>query len=131
AQAQDKPAKNQRTVFVVRHANAKNLAELLGKHFQGVTEIQVLADAPSNCLLINAPPKAFAEVVKVLEQLDRRPQLIAVEVWVAHLAPKKGEVVNEKQFNGPEKAALEKLKALQKEGVLRSLRRMQITAAEN
>src|SRR5262249_38268616 len=70
--AQDGP-KEKRTLYVPKHGQAKELATILAKHFKGDAEIQVLPDSPSNCLLVRAAPSVLEEVVKLLEQLDRRP----------------------------------------------------------
>jgi type II secretory pathway component GspD/PulD (secretin) len=137
--AQEPPAsKNKRVAYVVKYGDAKTLAGLLARHFKSDAEIQALPDGSSNCLLISATPEVFDEVIKVLGQLDRRPQVIAVEVTVAAVLPKKGEdgkpvarELNEKDFTGPAKDVHGKLEALQKEGALGSLRRVQLTAVEN
>src|SRR5262249_55094219 len=129
---------NKRTVYVVKHGSAKDLARILAKHFKGDAEVQVLPDSPSNCLLIRAAPKVFAEVVQLLEQLDRRPQLVSVELLIAEVTPRKGKdgkpvrgELDEKEFTGPAQAVLEKLEALRKNGVIGSLKRIQLTAVEN
>jgi type II secretory pathway component GspD/PulD (secretin) len=137
--AQDTSApKNKRIAYVVKYGDAKNLAGILSKHFKGDAEIQALPEGPSNCLLISAAPEVFDEVIKVLDQLDRRPQVIAIEVTVAAVLPKKGDdgkpvarEVNEKDFTGPAEDVRDKLEALQKDGTLGSLRRVQLTAVEN
>jgi type II secretory pathway component GspD/PulD (secretin) len=136
--AQEAPAaKNKRTVYLVRHGDAQTLAGLLAKHFKGDADVQVLPDAPSNCLLISAAPNAFTEVVKVLEQMDRRPHLIEVEVLIGQFTPKKeegkpsGKELNPKEFSGASKEVVEKLEALKMNGTLSSLKRIQVTAVEN
>jgi type II secretory pathway component GspD/PulD (secretin) len=126
--------KNKRTFYVVKHGDVKELAHTLGKHFRGDAEVQVLPDALGNCLLISAAPSVFEEVAKLLEQLDRRPQLVSVEVLIAEVAPKKGESgreLDEKEFTGPGKEVLDKLASLQKSGAISSLKRLQLTAVEN
>jgi type II secretory pathway component GspD/PulD (secretin) len=141
APAQTEPAaKARRTVYVVKHGAAKDLANVLGKHFKDDAEVQVLPDAPSNCLLISAPPAVFDEVVKVLDQLDRRPHAVSVEVLVAELAPKKAEgdktgaadkELDESEFTGPADQVLARVEGLQKKGQVQNLRRIQLTAIEN
>jgi type II secretory pathway component GspD/PulD (secretin) len=137
--AQDVSAsKNKRIVYVVKHGDAKDLASILGKHFKGEAEVQVLPDSPSNCLLISAAPNAFAEVVKLLAQLDRRPQLVSVELLIAAVMPKKGQdgkpvgnELDDKEFDGSGKEVLEKIETLRKNGLIDSLKRIQLTAVEN
>ena len=137
AQATNAP-KNKRIAYVVKYGDAKSLAGVLSKHFKGDADIQALPDGPSNCLLISAAPETFDEVVKVLGQLDRRPQVIAIEVTVAAVLPKKGDAgkpaareINEKDFTGPARDVHDKLEALQKDGTLGSLRHVQLTVVEN
>ena len=105
AAAQDRPAAQpKRGAYVVKYAAAKNLAGILAKHFKGAAEIQAGPEGTSNCLLINAPPAVFDEVLKALERLDRRPHSVAVEVLVIELPPKKADDkdkgLDEKDFGG-------------------------------
>jgi len=53
------PSKNKRLLYMVKSGNAKELAGLLGKHFKGDAEIDILNDA-ENCLLISAIPTVRA-----------------------------------------------------------------------
>jgi type II secretory pathway component GspD/PulD (secretin) len=139
ALAQTEPAaKAKRTVYVVRHGAAKELATLLERHFKGDADVQVLPDAPSNCLLISAPPADFDEVVKLLDQLDRRPHAVAVEVLIAEAPSRKAEGdksadqgLDERDFTGPVGQVLEKVEALHRKGQIQSLKRIQLTALEN
>src|SRR5262249_4333915 len=87
--ADDPAAKTRRTVYVVQHGSAKDLAEALTKHFKSDKEVQSVREPASNCLPINAPEAASAELLPLLRQLDRRPQLVAVEVTVLDLSPAK------------------------------------------
>lgn len=138
---QDKDAaKNQRLVYVVKWGSAKELAAQLDKHFKGAAEVQALPDLNSNCLLINAPPAAFQEVVKLLEQIDRRPQVVAVEVLVIEAVPKKpdggqpgqGEKeLDEKEFTGTMDEVAKRAQALQRRGQLGAVKRFQLTGVEN
>jgi hypothetical protein len=67
ATAQKRPAvEPKRGAYVVKYAAAKDLAGLLAKHFKGAAEIQPGPEGTSNCLLINAPPAVFDEVMKTL-----------------------------------------------------------------
>ena len=105
AAAQDRPTVEQkRGAYVVKYAAAKDLAGILAKHFKGAAEIQAGPEGTSNCLLINAQPAVFDEVMKTLEQLDRRPHSVAVEVFVIELPMKKaddkGNRPDERDFSG-------------------------------
>jgi type II secretory pathway component GspD/PulD (secretin) len=131
AQAEDK-----RMAYVVQHGNAKDLAGILTRHFKEDADIQVLPDSPSNCLLIRANPTIFAEVVKLLEQIDRRPQLVAVELLIAEVKAKRGKddktdgkELDAKEFTGPAQEVRDKLETLKKNGRLDGLKRIQLTAA--
>jgi hypothetical protein len=69
--ADEAPARTRRAVYVVRHGAANDLADVLGKDFKGDAAVQVLPYAPSNCLLVSAPPGVLDEVIKLLDHLDR------------------------------------------------------------
>jgi type II secretory pathway component GspD/PulD (secretin) len=129
-----------RTFYVVKHGSAKDLASVLAKHFKGDVEVQLVPDAASNCLLLRASPRDFDEVTKLLEQLDRRPQLVAVQVWVGEVLPQKGadgkplpadKLLDERQLTGPVDAVLAKTKALRNKGLLGDLNHVQTTVVEN
>lgn len=138
--AQEAPgAKNKRIAFLVKQGSAKDLAALLSKHFKGDAEIQALSDSPSNMLLISAPPQVFDEVIKLLEQLDRQPRTVAIDLLIAEVAAKKnvdGKApadpdLDEKEFTGTTKDVLAKVEALKKKGRFASVRQIQLTAVEN
>jgi type II secretory pathway component GspD/PulD (secretin) len=126
-------AKPRRLVHVVKHGDAKALAAALAKHFKGEVEVEV-APGTGSLLLINAAPSAFDEVLKVLEQIDRRPQLVSVEVQVLTVAAAKGEEKKEldpRELTGETKQVQAKVRELQKQGLVGETRLLQITAAEN
>src|SRR3954454_9677853 len=88
--AGERPAvENKRGTYAVQYATAKALAGILTKHFKGAAEIQPGPDGTSNCLLINAPPAVYDEVLKVLEKLHGRRHAITVELFVVELPRKK------------------------------------------
>lgn len=137
--AQDAPAaKNKRTFYVVKHGDARELASVLGKHFKGDAEVQVLPDSAGNCLLVSAAPNVFEEVAKLLEQLDKRPQSVAVEVLIAEVTPRKDDggkpaqrEINQIEFAGLGKDVRDKLEAMKKDGRVSNLKRIELTAVEN
>jgi type II secretory pathway component GspD/PulD (secretin) len=127
-------AKATRTVYFVKHGDAKELAGVLAKHFKGDAEVQAVPDA-GGALLISASPAVQEEVLKLLVQLDQPPHVVAVEVLIAEVATKKGDdgkpaALDLKELTGPSKDVLEKVEALKKAGALGSLKRLQLTASE-
>jgi hypothetical protein len=133
--AQERPAVEQRRgAYVVKYAAAKNLAGLLARHFKGAAEIQAGPEGTSNCLLIKAPPAVFDEVMKTLEQLDRRPHSVAVEVFVVELPAKKAgdkdQRPNAKEFSGTIDDVAERLDTLTKLGQVAGFKRIQLRALE-
>ena len=135
AAAQERPAAEQkRGTYVVKYAAAKNLAGILARHFKGAAEIQASPEGTSNCLLINAPPAVFDEVMKTLEQLDRRPQSVANEVFVIELPAKKADDKDrrpdEKDFSGTIDDVAEHLGTLMKIGQVAGYKRIQLSTLE-
>jgi hypothetical protein len=125
-------AEPKRGAYVVQYAAAKNLAGILAKHFKGAAEIQVGPEGTSNCLLINAPPAVFDEVMKTIEKLDRRPHSVAVEVFVVELPRKKADDkrLDDKEFSGSIDDVAENLNALVKKGQVLGCKRIQLTTLE-
>jgi type II secretory pathway component GspD/PulD (secretin) len=135
ATAQERPAVEQkRGAYVVKYAAAKDLAGILAKHFKGAAEIQAGPEGTSNCLLINAPPGVFDEVMKTLEQLDRRPHSVAVEVFVVELPTKKADDKDKgpdgKDFSGPIDDVAKRLDAMMKKGQVAGFKRIQLSTLE-
>ena len=133
--AQERPAAEpKRGAYVVKYAAAKDLAGLLAKHFKGAAEIQAGPEGTGNCLLINAPPAVFDEVMKTLDQLDRRPQTVAVEVFVVELpvtkADDKDQRPDEKDFSGGLGDVAQRLAAMQRKGQVAGVKRIQLTTLE-
>jgi type II secretory pathway component GspD/PulD (secretin) len=133
--AQERPAAEpQRGAYVVKYAAAKDLAGILAKHFKGAASIQAGPVGTSNCVLINAPPAVFDEIMKTLEQLDRRPQSIAVEVFVVELpatnADDEHPRTDEKDFTGTIANVVDRLVAMQKRGQVAGFKQIQLTTLE-
>jgi hypothetical protein len=130
ARAQDTPApKAKRALYVVRYADASELAGVLAKHFKGDADVQAVPSR--NALLLRAAPAVLDEVTKLIDELDRRPRLVSVELlFVEATAKADDKGLDEKQFSGTEKAVLEKIESLKKEGVIGGLRRFRFTAVE-
>ena len=136
ATAQERPtAEQKRGAHVVKYAAAKDLAGILAKHFKGAAEIQVGPPGTSNCLLVNATPTVFDEVMKALEKLDRRPHTVAVEVFVVELRTKKTDDKDkqrpdEKDFSGAIDEVAERLDAMMKNGQVADFKRIQLSTLE-
>lgn len=135
ATAQDRPtAERKRGIYVVKYAAAKDLAGILAKHFKDATEIQSGPESTSNCLLINASPAVFDEIMKTLEELDHRPRSVTVEVFVVELPAKKGDdkekLPDEKDFSGTINDVAERLDAMMKKGQIAAFRRIQFITLE-
>jgi type II secretory pathway component GspD/PulD (secretin) len=134
APAQDRPAAEQkRGAYVVKYAAAKDVAASLAKHFKGAAEIQV-PEGTNNTLLVSAPPAVFDEVMKVLDTLDRKPQLVGVEVFVVELPAKKGDDkdagIDEKELSGGIDDVAKALGILQSKGKVARVRRFEVAAQE-
>jgi type II secretory pathway component GspD/PulD (secretin) len=132
--ADDKAAeKSKRIAYVVKYGSAKDLAKVLGEHLKGAADVEALPESSSNVLLIRATPAVFPEVVKLLEVLDRRPRLVAVEVWVAEVLPgdKKAEALDTKALTGPAADVLAKVDALRNQGRVGDIKRLEVTTVEN
>jgi hypothetical protein len=137
ATAQERPAadaKQKRGAYVVKYAAAKNLAGILARHFKADAEIQAGPEGTSNCLLINAPPAVFDEVMKTLDKLDRRPHSVAVEVFVVELPTKKADDKDkrpdEKDFSGSIDDVAKRLDTMLKKGQVAGFKRIQLSALE-
>jgi hypothetical protein len=130
----DDAAKIKRIAYVVRHGAVKDLAATLTKHFKGTAEIQTGPEGTSSCLLINAPTAVFEEIMKTLEQLDRRPHSVAVEVFVVELPTKKADDKDkrpgEKELSGTIDDVAARLDAMIKKGEVVSFKRIQLTTLE-
>jgi type II secretory pathway component GspD/PulD (secretin) len=130
--AQERPAAEpNRGAYVVKYAAAKDLAGLLAVHFKGAAEIQAGPEGTSNCLLINAPPAVFKEIIKAVELLDRRPQSVAIDVFVIELVARKADDKNrrpdEMDFSGTIPNVVDRLATMQKTGQVAGFKRIQLT----
>ena len=86
AQAQEPPPK-QRTLYTLKHADAGTLADAIKGHFKNEAVITPLPLGSGNGLLVSGSPVAVAEVQKLLEVLDQKPQTVAIEVVIAEVVP--------------------------------------------
>jgi hypothetical protein len=124
-----------RGAYVVKYANAKNVASILTKQFKGAAEIQAGPEGTSNCLLVNAPLAVFDEVMKTVELLDRRPHSVIVEVFVIELPARKGDDKDkprpdDKEFIGPIEEVAARVDSMLKAGDVAGVKRIQFTSLE-
>jgi hypothetical protein len=131
--------KTRHIAYVVQNGSARELADILAKHFKGEAEIQVLTDSPGQCLLISAARPVVDEVLKVLALHDRRRQMVTVEVLVAEFERNKadgakketgGTNLDTEQFKGPTDKVVANLEELHRKGKLSTLQRLQMTLVE-
>ena len=87
--AAEPAAQKVRMQYAVRNADAEGLAAALAELYQG--EAKIIA-APGNAILVGGPPAAVAEAMKFLEQLDRKPRTVEVEVKLVETAAKDGKL---------------------------------------
>jgi hypothetical protein len=86
------PPKPLRTSYAVRNADPVILAEVVGAHFKGDATLIAAPPGSGNAVLVSGPPATVPEVVKLLEQLDRKPRTVEVVVTIAEVpAPKDGK----------------------------------------
>jgi type II secretory pathway component GspD/PulD (secretin) len=132
-------AKTKRLAYVVQHGSAKNFAALLVKHFKSAVDVEA-SDAPGNVLLINAEPAVVDELLATLAKLDRKPQMVAVDMYVLQIQPRKAadgkaepgyKAIDEKELSGAADKVTANLQALQKKGAVSGFKRFQVTAIEN
>jgi type II secretory pathway component GspD/PulD (secretin) len=133
--AEDRPAaERKRGAYFMKHTTAKSLAEILAKHFKGTADIQAGPEGTSNFILVNAPPAVFDEVMKTIEQVDRRPHSVVVVVYVVKAAAKKpddkGKGLEEKDLSGAIDDVSKRLDAMMRKGQIASLERIQITTLQ-
>jgi type II secretory pathway component GspD/PulD (secretin) len=132
ARAEDPAAaKQKRGAYVVKYTGARDLALVLAKHFKGVAEIS----GTGNTLLVSAAPDVFDEVMKVVELLDRKPQSVAVEVFVVELPTKKADgkdaaAIDEKELTGAIDDVAKALTTMQRKGQVAAVKRIQLTTQE-
>src|SRR5262249_13959906 len=82
---ESRPAtKSQRSVYAVRGGDPVILAEVIAKHFKGELEVSVLPSA----LVLSGQPAAITEATKLLDQIDRQPRTVEIEVTLIEVATK-------------------------------------------
>lgn len=135
AAAQDRPATEQKpATYLVKYAAAKDLEGILAKHFKGAAQIQISREGAGNGLLIKTSPTVLEEIMKTLEQLDRQPRSVAIDIFIVELPAKKGDDKEKrpdnKDFSGAINDVAERLDAMKKKGQVADFRRIQLTTPE-
>jgi hypothetical protein len=135
--AEDAKPELVRAVYLPKHLNAKSLAEALSKQFKGDAEITSLTDSGANAVLLSAPKLTTDSILSILDKLDRKPRLVEVQVALFEVRVKADEAKGKlteadlKDLSGSSTRVFEKLAAFQKAGKISSLRKVELTAAEN
>lgn len=127
------PPKSQRAYFALRHANVKEVANALAKHFKGEAELEPVTGIEGGVLLVRGNAATLDEMKKLVAILDRVPRLVSVELTLVELAAKAGESakdLEEKAFAGSAKEVEERLETLKKNGRLVGMKRFQFSTAE-
>jgi hypothetical protein len=129
-----KPREAKRSTVILKHADAKALAETLTKHFKGDGNVVVLAEPKTNTLLISSSSAVHGEVLKLTADLDRKPRMLAVEVIIVDLNTKKGDEaskVDRVGFRGPSAEVNKRIEEMRKKGVITNARRFSLKTLEN
>jgi type II secretory pathway component GspD/PulD (secretin) len=132
---QDQAALPKRAIHVVQHRTAADLAKLLNQQFKGEKDVAIIADQLSNCLLVKAPSATFEQLMTQIEQLDRAPRSVVIEVWVAELKP---ETVKDRPKHaddwglaGPSAGIAPKLQTLREKKLVGAVSHAQLSTLEH
>jgi type II secretory pathway component GspD/PulD (secretin) len=130
-----KPGKGERVVYPVRHGTAAELAKVLSQFFRNDPEVEILAEPTSNSLLIRVPSSSLGDILKTLQQVDRSPRQVSVEVFIAEIVPAdggKGPMPKfvAKDFTGPTDQVLAKIHGLKDGRQLGAVKRIQLATLE-
>lgn len=117
-----------RTLYVVRHGDAKAMADVLAKHYKGEAEVSTLPGGNQQALLISARPAVITDLVKLLGELDRAPRMIEVELLLVEVSSTKEKA--DREFTGPEKEVAARIDDLTRAGRVVSLQRVRLTAVD-
>jgi type II secretory pathway component GspD/PulD (secretin) len=138
-------AKVEHLIYNVQRGSANDIAKILANQFKGTAVIDAAPESFGNCLLIRGSSGEIAEVLKLLAAIDRKPQMIAIEIFFVEVPPAKEDAAKNEaskadkpvkelelqDFCGPAPAVVANLQALTKQGRITSLRRARLTMKEN
>jgi len=133
--AQDTPAapKTQRAVYTVRSGDAAALAEAVTRHYQGEATVLTVPAGAGQALLIRAAEPTTAEILKLLEQLDRGPAPVEIDVYLVDVFAKQSPFVKdpaETDWSGPADQILARLDELSKNSRTGSVQRFRLATVE-
>jgi hypothetical protein len=134
-----KEPKGEKSVYIVHHSNAEMLAKVLENQFHEQLEADPVMGPTSAVLLRASKPEVIQQATKLLEMLDRKPQMVAIDVYVLDIVPRKSDDpkplalnddFDETKLSGPTAEVLERIKDLRHKGVIGEIRKFQLTALE-
>jgi type II secretory pathway component GspD/PulD (secretin) len=125
-------SKGKRFLYLVRYGGATDLAASVSQHFKGEPGLQIVPEPNANALLVTAPPALSEELVKLFDQLDRRPRQVAIDILMAEIpVDEKGADFDSADFTGPADVVLPKMEQLARKAKAPHLRRFRVSALEN
>jgi type II secretory pathway component GspD/PulD (secretin) len=119
-----------RQVYAVRGGAAKDLADALTAHFQAEPSFRAVPDAGGNNLLLSGPKAALDDALAVLRAIDRPARTIYLEVLFVALASSDAKALDGVELAGPARDVTAKIRALQQQGVITSVKVVQLTTLE-
>lgn len=133
--AQDTPAapKMVRATYTVRSGDAAALAEAVTRHYQGEATVLTVPAGAGQALLIRAAEPTTAEILKLLEQLDRGPAAVEIDVYLVDVFAKKSPFEKdaaETDWSGPADQVLARLDELSKTSRTGAVQRFRLTTVE-
>jgi hypothetical protein len=124
-----------RRVYTVRGPAPKELAAAVQELFGAEGGFHVAVDSGTNVLLLKGPAPLLDEVTAVLQEIDRPARAVQVEVILVELVSKAdgagdGTAFEPPDLAGAERELADKIRDLQKQGTVSSVRRVQLTTLE-
>lgn len=136
----DKPKSDlKRAMILLNHSAAKEVAEVLSKHFKGEAEIEPAPESTGNMLLIRATPDILQEIERTVAELDKRPKTIDIDVVLFDVITGKEDMeaekflksIGETDLNAKIGVVAEQLEQLTKKNKLGQVRHLELTGFEN
>ena len=128
ASSDESPAKT--IVYLARNAPANTLSAAIAAFLEG-TDSRVTSEVTGNVLLIRTSEENQQRVITLLQQLDRAPRTLRVQM---HLLKARGESLAEvdaASLTGQTGEVLKSIKALESTGRVHLANRIELTALEN